>query len=83
MRRACLARSPAALLLIALGIMVALGGTPAAGATLDELAAELNLTPLHGAAPPPLALERLTDGKTVVLPYLRGRPVLVYFWATW
>jgi thiol-disulfide isomerase/thioredoxin len=72
----------AALPLIVLGI-IALGGTPAAGATLDELAAELNLTPLHGAAPPPLALERLTDGKTIVLPYLRGRPVLVYFWATW
>lgn len=57
--------------------------TPVTGSTLDELAAELNLTPLHGAMPPPLALERLRDGKTVVLPFLRGRPVLVYFWATW
>ena len=56
---------------------------PATGATLDELAAELNLTPLHGAVPPPLALERLRDGQTVLLPSLRGRPVLVYFWATW
>ena len=30
-----------------------------------------------------LALERLADGKVVALSSLRGRPVLVYFWATW
>src|SRR5690242_14103892 len=56
---------------------------PAAGATVDELAGALNLVPLHGAAPPSFALERLADGQTVALSSLHGRPVLVYFWATW
>jgi len=56
---------------------------PAAGATVDELAGALNLVPLHGAAPPSFALERLADGKTIALSSLRGRPVLIYFWATW
>jgi hypothetical protein len=64
-------------------VLVVLVVTSATGATLDDLVAGLNLVPLHGAAPPPLALERLADGKIVALPFLRGRPVLVYFWATW
>ena len=55
----------------------------AGGAPLDEFVAALNLIPLHGAPAEPLALERLADGKVVALPSLRGRPVLVYFWATW
>jgi len=55
----------------------------AGGAPLDALVAALNLIPLHGAPAEPLALERLADGKVVALPALRGRPVLVYFWATW
>ena len=63
--------------------LVVLGVGSATGATLDDLVAGLNLVPLHGTAPPPLALERLADGKIVALPFLRGRPVLVYFWATW
>ena len=54
-----------------------------AAETVEDLAAALNLAPLYGAAPAPLALERLADGKVVALASLRGRPVLVYFWATW
>ena len=63
--------------------LVVVAVAPAAGATVDELASALNLVPLHGAPPPALALERLADGKTVALPSLQGRPVLIYFWATW
>ena len=70
-------------LVVAALALVVLGVGSADGAPLDDLLAALNLIPLHGAAPEPLALERLADGKVVALPSLRGRPVLVYFWATW
>ena len=56
--------------------------TSAAGLALDDLAAALDLVPMRGAAPS-LSLERLADSKTVALRSLRGRPVLIYFWATW
>jgi len=69
-------------LAIALGLTL-LAAAPAASATVDELAGALNLVPLHGATPPSFALERLADGKTISLSSLRGRPVLIYFWATW
>lgn len=69
-------------LAIALGLTL-VAVAPAAGATVDELAGALNLVPLHGAEPPSFALERLADGKTIALSSLRGRPVLIYFWATW
>jgi hypothetical protein len=66
---------------VALALLVLVA--PAGAATLEELGAALSLAPLHGAAPPPMALERLADSKVVSLAFLRGRPVLVYFWATW
>jgi cytochrome oxidase Cu insertion factor (SCO1/SenC/PrrC family) len=72
-------RLPAA----ALAVAVLLAVAPVAGAPLDDLVGELNLAPLRGAAPPPLALERLGDGRTVSLAHFKGRPVLVYFCATW
>jgi|SRR5215470_17188483 len=64
-------------------MLTLLAVVPAAGATVDELAGELNLVPLHGAAPQSFALERLADGKIIALSSLKGRPVLIYFWATW
>jgi hypothetical protein len=47
-----------------------------------ELLEGLRLIPV-GTAPPALALKRLDDGRTLTLTDLRGRPVLLYFWATW
>jgi len=74
-----LRRLPAA----ALAVAVVLAAASVTGAPRDDLVGDLNLAPLGGAAPPPLALERLADGKKVALAELRGRPVIVYFWATW
>jgi len=54
-----------------------------ASAPMERLLAPLNIAPLIGRDPPPLTLARLADGKKVTLAALRGRPVLVYFWATW
>jgi cytochrome oxidase Cu insertion factor (SCO1/SenC/PrrC family) len=77
-------RPLAALLLILLiAALVLPQAGPAAAGPLDELLAGLNLVPLRGAAPPGLTLERLADGKRISLSDLRGRPVIVYFWATW
>ena len=50
---------------------------------LDDLLFDLQLVPLEGQTPPPFELERLSDGKKVTLAEHRGRPVLLYFWATW
>jgi hypothetical protein len=48
-----------------------------------DLLEGLRLTPAVAPAPPPLALKRLDSGRTLTLRELRGRPVLLYFWATW
>jgi hypothetical protein len=67
-------------------LLLALGGLPvpaAADKALDDALFELQLVPLDGQAPPPFSLERLSDGKPVTLAEHRGRPVLLYFWATW
>jgi cytochrome oxidase Cu insertion factor (SCO1/SenC/PrrC family) len=59
--------------------------TPGAAADkpLDTLLSELQLAPLGGHVPPPFELEQLADGKKVALAEHRGRPILLYFWATW
>lgn len=51
--------------------------------SLDALLSDLQLVPLGGQAPPPFELERLSDGRKVTLAEHRGRPVILYFWATW
>ena len=59
--------------------------TPAAAASkaFDDLLFELQLVPLEGQTPPAFELERLSDGKKITLAEHRGRPVMLYFWATW
>ena len=70
-----------ALLLAAAGVASA---APAArDQVLDDLLFELQLVPLDGQPAPPFTLERVGDGKKVGLAEHRGRPVLLYFWATW
>jgi hypothetical protein len=68
-----------ALVLLALGSLAA---PAAADKALEEALFELQLVPLQGV-PPAFALERLADGKKVSLAEHRGRPVMLYFWATW
>jgi cytochrome oxidase Cu insertion factor (SCO1/SenC/PrrC family) len=71
---------------LALLILLMAGtATPAAAASkaLDDLLFELQLVPLAGQTPPAFELERLSDGKRITLAEHRGRPVMLYFWATW
>lgn len=54
-------------------------------ARTDDLKARLlalDIIPLDGAAAAAFALPTL-DGQRVSLADLNGRPVLLYFWATW
>jgi hypothetical protein len=66
-------------------LVLCLSTTPvmAADKVLDDLLFDLQLVPLEGQTPPPFELERLGDGRKVTLAEHRGRPVLLYFWATW
>lgn len=71
-------------LIAGVAVVLLAGSLPAhAGAPVDSrLLHALRLIPVAGA-PPPLALQRLQDGRALTLAELRGRPVLLYFWATW
>ena len=57
-------------------------GSVVAAGSLDDLLMDLQLVPLDGQRPKPFALPSL-DGRRVALADLAGRPVLLYFWATW
>ena len=70
-------------LALVLLLMTGAASPAAADKALVELLFDLQLVPLDGQTPPPFELERLADGKKVSLAELRGRPVMLYFWATW
>ena len=64
-------------------MMVALGVVPAwADGVLDAALAGFQLVPMGGERPPPFSLDTL-EGKTLSPGDLKGRAVLLYFWATW
>ena len=58
------------------------GGGQIAAGSLDDLMMDLQLLPLDGQRAKPFTLESL-DGRRVALADLAGKPVLLYFWATW
>ena len=58
------------------------GSAQVVAGSLDDLLMELQLIPLEGQAPKPFALTSL-EGRRVQLADFTGRPVLLYFWATW
>jgi peroxiredoxin len=49
---------------------------------VEDLLFDLRLIPLGGETPPAFTLESL-DGKKVSLSDYRGKPVFLYFWASW
>jgi len=63
-------------------VLLALSAAPRAAARpLDDLMMDLNIAPLDAQAPP-FTVTTL-DGGRVTLADVKGRAVLVYFWATW
>jgi cytochrome oxidase Cu insertion factor (SCO1/SenC/PrrC family) len=71
-----------ALLSLLLGAGLAVPAAVSADKALEDALFELQLIPIEGT-PAPFSLERLADGKKVTLAEYRGRPVMLYFWATW
>ena len=70
------------IVLLALATTVGAQSRGRTGDAVEELLFDLYLVPLDGRAPLPFALKTL-DGQEVSLAALRGRVVLIYYWATW
>jgi cytochrome oxidase Cu insertion factor (SCO1/SenC/PrrC family) len=69
--------------LLAVTILAGVSPVAVAGSErVEDLMRDLQILPLDARTPPPLALIAL-DGKRVSLADFRGRPLLVYFWASW
>jgi cytochrome oxidase Cu insertion factor (SCO1/SenC/PrrC family) len=69
---------------VVVGVIMLAGSVAARADDLGrELLEGLRLNLPVATAAPPLALKRLDSGRTLTLQDLRGRPVLLYFWATW
>jgi hypothetical protein len=56
--------------------------TPGIASDVDRLMREFGVTP-GGLKPAPTFRLATPEGKTAALADHRGRPVLLYFWATW
>jgi cytochrome oxidase Cu insertion factor (SCO1/SenC/PrrC family) len=54
----------------------------AASSKIDDLLRDLQIVPLEPTLPPAFSGRDLA-GAPVTLAQFRGRPVLLYFWATW
>ena len=64
-------------------MLVALGTAAAQGdRSLDAVVTDFQLVPMGNETPPPFTLDTL-DGKKLSPGDLKGRAVLLYFWATW
>jgi cytochrome oxidase Cu insertion factor (SCO1/SenC/PrrC family) len=70
---------PIVVALIATGLWLS---SPSVAADLDTLMQQFRVTPA-GLKPAPAFSLKTIDGKTTALTEHRGRPVLLYFWATW
>lgn len=65
-----------------LGLALAVLPAPAPAADLEDLLFDLQVVPLDARPAPAFRLERL-EGGSLSLADLRGRPAMLYFWATW
>ena len=63
-------------------LVILLSATASAADTVEDLLFDLQLVPLDGRAPAPFTLPAL-DGGQRALSELKGRVVLLYFWAGW
>jgi peroxiredoxin len=77
------ARQGIAGVLIAIVTMTMLGAPEASRAEVTELLQKLNLTAYPRGTKPPDFNGRTADGRTVSLASLRGKVILLNFWATW
>ena len=68
---------------VLIAIVTTLGAPEASLPEVTQLLAKLDLTPYSRGTKPPEFNGRTADGRTMSLASLRGKVVLLNFWATW